>query len=215
MADTLSYGVSALQLAASQKTSERACTGRDGLLGLPAEIREQIYELVVVKDCNTITMLSNHDCFHSEISASQPALSRVSLQLRDEVLPTFYNANLFLAEVCNREDLATAKQWLHTIGDLNVRCLRRVALCGWARVPFGHMVSRRWVRVVLDLKDGMMVVEPSRDGAEQHPHITKGLAELQTTFGEMVEARQALSCAYFDVTSVTGLMDSFHWMCTL
>ena len=85
MADTLSYNLSTLQLASPQTTHEGARTGRDGLLGLPPEIREQIYELVVVKDCNTITMLSNHDCHRSEISASQPVLSRVNRQLRDEI----------------------------------------------------------------------------------------------------------------------------------
>ncbi|KAK5132974.1 hypothetical protein LTR08_008337 [Meristemomyces frigidus] len=196
-----------------QTTPERTRTGQDGLLGLPPEIRDQIYELTAAKDRNTITMLSNHDCHKSEISASQPALSRVNHQLRAEALPTFYNTNLFLAEVSNREDLATAKRWLQAIGDLNVGCLRRVALCGWAKVPFGHMVTQRWVKVFLDLKEGTMEVEPHREGAEQHPHVAKAVDELKTDFREVVEARQGLECAYFDVESVASLMDAFHWMC--
>ncbi|KAK4549262.1 hypothetical protein LTR36_007721 [Oleoguttula mirabilis] len=159
-------------------------------------------------------MLSNNHCYRSEVSACQPALSCVNKQLRNEVLAIFYSTNLFLAEVSYREDLATAKRWLQAIGDSNVSCLRRLALCGWTRVPFGHMVAQRWVKVILDLKDGTMELDGDPGAAEQHPHVTRAVAELKASFREMVEARQGLRCAWFDVASVASLMDGFHGLCT-
>ncbi|KAF2765570.1 hypothetical protein EJ03DRAFT_250063, partial [Teratosphaeria nubilosa] len=91
-----------------------------GFLGLPIEIRDHIYELVVVRQQTTITMLSNFDCHRSEVSACQPAISMVNHQFRAETLPIFYSMNLFLAEVSDRTDLMIASRWLEAIGDDNV-----------------------------------------------------------------------------------------------
>lgn len=189
---------------------DESVTAKKGLLGLPPELREQIYELLVVKPTNTITMLSNHGCYKSEVSASQPALSRVSHQLRDEVLPRFYSNNAFLAEVSHRADLAIAQHWLQAIGDVNVGCLRHLMLCGWTRVPFGHMVSKRWVKVVLDLKEGTMEVQRNATEVEQHPHVVKAVDELKASFREMVEARKGTK---FDGESVGSLLHGFHGLC--
>lgn len=182
-----------------------------GLLALPPELRELIYELLVVKPRNTITMLSNHDCHRSEVSAAQPGISRVCHLLRIESLSTFYNSNLFLAEVSDRTDLATAKRWLSAIGSANVGCLRNLALCGWSRVPFGHMVCRRWIRIVLDLKEGTMEIEGNATEADRHPHVMRSIEELKKAYREMVEARAGRR---FDVESVASLMDGFNALCT-
>ena len=126
---------------ASRSPKENDETQAKGLLALPAELREQIYGLIVAKPLNTITMLSNYDCFSSsEVSALQPAISHVCRQLRHETLATFYGRNVFLAEVSDGLDLRTALRWLNKIGEINVARLRHLVLCGWTRVPFGHMV---------------------------------------------------------------------------
>jgi len=159
-------------------------------------------------------MLSNYDCYSCEISACQPALSRVSHQLRNEVLPLFYSCNLFLAEVSDHEDLATAKRWLQAIGDANVSSLRRLVLCGWTRVPFGHMVAKRWVRIILNLKEGTIEVEAKSTEDGQHPQVTKAISDMKASFREMAEARRGPRGPWFDVDSVGDLMDGFHGLCT-
>ncbi|KAI7162892.1 hypothetical protein KC352_g26620, partial [Hortaea werneckii] len=90
----------------------------------PQELRDEITAYLVLKPRDTvITMLSNHACHRSEVSAAQPNLARVNHQLRREILPQFYRSNHFLAEVSDPEDLATAKRWLDAIGDENAGCL--------------------------------------------------------------------------------------------
>ncbi|KAH9836893.1 hypothetical protein Tdes44962_MAKER08418 [Teratosphaeria destructans] len=183
-----------------------------GFLGLPVEIRDQIFELVVVRQQTTITMLSNYDCHRSEVSACQPAISMVNHQLRAETLPIFYSMNLFLAEVSDRTDLMTAKRWLEAIGDGNIRCLRRLALCGWTRVPFGHMVSKRWVKIVLDVKEGRMEVEGPSLEPGIHYHVNTAIDELKDSFKNMVEASENRR---LDGKSVASLMAGFNSLCTI
>lgn len=194
-------------------TSEKQGKALDSrLMRLPAELREQIYQLLVVKPQNTITMLSNYDCYRSEVSARQPHISFVSHQLRNETLPLFYGANLFLAEVTFTADLEIAKRWLNAIGDENVKSLRRLAICGWTRIPFGHMVSKRCVRIVLDLKDGAIEVEGTASKGGQHSPTTTAIEELKASFLKMVESRNELS---FDIESLETLLDGFHALCTV
>ncbi|TKA78379.1 hypothetical protein B0A55_04727 [Friedmanniomyces simplex] len=180
-----------------------------GVLSLPAELREQIYALLVVKPRNTITMLSNHACFASEVSASQPALSRVNHQLRHETLATFYSSNVFLAELSEHADLATALRWLESIGEVNVGRLRHLALCGWTRVPFGHMMVRRWVRVVFDLKEGRMELHDS-ETLPQRSQLMMAIERMKESFGNLVVARGGRR---FDSESLIGLMRGFHALC--
>lgn len=182
-----------------------------GLLDLPAELRDYIYSFVVAKTTNTITMLFDYRCYLDEISASQPALSRVNKQLRHETLATFYASNTFNAQLDNAADLATAKRWLRAIGDANVRNLRKLCLCGWTRVPFGHMVSRRWVKVILDLGSGGLEMEGGDGFSSAHPEVVRRVDELKGSFRELVKAREGVG---FDVGSVAGLMDGFSGMCT-
>lgn len=183
-----------------------------GILGLPSELREQIYEYVVVKEQNTITMLSNYDCHRSEISASQPALARVNHQLRREVLSTFYSNNIFMADLSQRDDQDTAKRWLLAIGETNAGSLRRVTLCGWARVPFGHMICKRWLKGVLNLRDGTLGLEGNAAEPGQHTQVVQGVEQLKTAFAAMVEARAGKS---FNVDGIGSLMDLFAALCTV
>ena len=183
-------------------------TGKS-LLDLPSELRETIYHHAVLNDTKDVTMLPDFKCYNNEISASQPALCQVNRQLRREVLPIFYGSNLFLAQLDNLSDLLATNEWLTAIGDENVGNLKRLALCGWTRVPFGHMSSRRWIRVVLHLRDGH--VEMERKEAEMtHPHVEKKIKRLNDTFRELVEARQG---ARFDVKIVQELTKRFSGLC--
>ncbi|EMD00174.1 hypothetical protein BAUCODRAFT_30644 [Baudoinia panamericana UAMH 10762] len=189
---------------------EEDLVAQKGLLTLPPEIRQQIYELVVVKSRNTITMLSNAHCFQSEVGATQPALSFVNHQLRREALDVFYANNLFLAEISLREDLESARRWLYAIGEQNVACLRRLALCGWTRLPFGHMTRRQWVRVVLDLKEADIKFDEGESYAEQHPQLIRMVDELKSSFQGLVRSRKGES---FDAGSLWWFMEAFHLSC--
>ncbi|KAK4553460.1 hypothetical protein LTR86_009517 [Recurvomyces mirabilis] len=183
---------------------------KKGFLDLPAELRETIYELLVLKPHNTITMLTNHDCFRSEISASQPAIAKVNQQLRNEALATFYSNNIFLAEVSDKEDLLIAKRWLRSIGDINVGRLRFLAICGWTKVPFGHMLSRRWVKIMLDLREGFLSVQNNAVEADQHPRILKSVTRLREAFAELVQAREDQR---FTAQDLSQFMHGFHELC--
>lgn len=184
-------------------------------LGLPQEIRDEIAAYLVLKPRDTVvTMLSNYDCHRSEVSAVQPALARVNHQLRKEILPQFYGGNHFLAEVSDPEDLATAKRWLDAIGDENASCLCRLVLCGWTRVPFGHMISRRWVKVGLDLQRGNLELEPSNTGDEQqHPYVSKSIEGLRRSFERLAGASATTQRCRFTVAALQHLLDGFHGLC--
>lgn len=182
-----------------------------GFLDLPRELRDEIYEYLVVKPTNTITMLENHNCFQNEISAAQPAISRVNRQIRLESLPMFYKRNVFMAELSNFYDLSIAKNWLEAIGNFNATCLRRLALCGWTKVAFGHQKCRLWIRCQFDLKQGTLEVEGNEVTVDGSRHIFKDVEPCREAFRAMVEAREGVN---FDVYGLSRLMEGFHGLCT-
>lgn len=157
-------------------------------------------------------MLPHYGCFQSPVSAAQPALCCVSKQIRAETLSIFYNTNLFLAELSDEDDLAVGKQWLSAIGDDNLRHVRRLALCGWTIVAFGHGNNRLWIRAVFDLKKGTLEVEGNEAKIDQHQHVIKDAKELKAMFQQMVEGR---SGEPFDGATLGLLMDGFHALCML
>lgn len=156
-------------------------------------------------------MLENHNCFQNEISAAQPAISRVNRRIRAESLPMFYRRNLFIAELSNYLDLSIARNWLEAIGDLNAGCLRRIVLCGWTTVPTaGRTKVRLWVRVVFNLKDGTLECEGNEtQGGDQRP-ICKDMGGVRDAFRAVVEARERRS---FNVAALSELMEGFHRCC--
>lgn len=185
-----------------------------GLLDLPKELRDQIVSSILIKPQNTITMLSNSHCFQSEVSASQPAISKVSKQLRAETLPIFYSSNLFLAELSDPADLATAKNWLAAIGDGNVRHLRHLVLSGWTKVE-RHEHGRlgwqyRYIRLVFDLRDGQLMLENDQDAETPTPSMTWGIDGLKQSFRAMVAAKAGRR---FTAEEVGELMEEFHALC--
>ncbi|KAF2170637.1 hypothetical protein M409DRAFT_19452 [Zasmidium cellare ATCC 36951] len=189
------------------------------VLGLPQELRDLILAHILIKPTNTITMLPNFTCHANEISALQPPVSQVNRQLRHETLPVFYSANTFTAQLDNAVDLDIALAWLTAIGDDNISHLRKIILCGWTRVPFGRMITKRFLRVVLDLKAGSLEME-SMEGdygssdyglKEDGLEIKKSVEELKAVFGKMVKARGGRA---FDERSLMELMLGFHGLCT-
>lgn len=66
------------------------------LLDLPAELRTYIFELVVTSDKYLVTFRLDKYQQDTHQEATQPALTRVSKQLRRESLLLFYTANTFV-----------------------------------------------------------------------------------------------------------------------
>ena len=159
-------------------------------------------------------MLSDFDYYRNEISAAPPGLCNVNKQLRHETLPGFYSSNTFSAQLDNEQDLDTAKRWVAAIGNENVRHLRKLALSGWTKVPFGNVCSRRWVKIIVDLKDASLVMESSEPLLMAHDEPSDSLntiEELNEAFKRLVDQRQGGS---FDVGTIKMLMDGFNALCS-
>lgn len=189
-----------------------------GLLELPKELRDHIFSYILIKPQNTITMLSNSHCFQSEVSASQPTISKVNKQLRAETLPIFYSSNTFLAELSDPEDLTTAKNWLAALGDRNIRHLRHLILSGWTNIehhePGMQTTWRyRYVRMVFDLREGVLELEKERWAESQMspmPCAMWWIDELMHSFREMMAAKGK---DRFTAEDLRGLMEGFHGFC--
>lgn len=66
------------------------------LLDLPAEIREYIFEFALVSEKPVVTFRLDNYQRESYREATQPALTRVSRQIRQESLQVFYRVNCFI-----------------------------------------------------------------------------------------------------------------------
>lgn len=203
----------------ADQEEEKTSSPDASLLSLPRELRDLVLDQILIKPTNTVTMLPNFNCHANEISASQPLISCVNRQLRHETLPTFYASNTFTAQLDNLVDLDITLAWLSAIGDVNIAHLRRISLCGWTRVPFGRMITKRFIRVLLDLKGGRLEMD-SLEGdygssdcglKEQIVEIKKSVEQLKATFARMVEARDGRA---FDEQGLKSLMIGFHGLCT-
>lgn len=92
---------------------------------------------------------------------AQPALCRVSRELRRETLPVYYGANEFVILAATKEDhyrrrfeginlvvkdLHDIKKWLRCIGQENVRLLRYATVRTLFPVSVGRVIKRRLLR---------------------------------------------------------------------
>ncbi|KAK5721885.1 hypothetical protein LTR15_006478 [Elasticomyces elasticus] len=73
------------------------------LLGMPPEIRNHIFELVLITQKSLSighgwTRDPQGNSIRSEVLLQQPALARVNRQAREEALPVFYSQNSFLVD---------------------------------------------------------------------------------------------------------------------
>lgn len=111
---------------------------------VPAELRNQIYELVVVNSEHIpieIKLKAEHDVDGTNDERLQPSLSRVCRQLHNEVLPIYYGKNSFVSpldtllmsaiscanhELFQQRDQFTFLRWLSAIGDVNISCITDV-----------------------------------------------------------------------------------------
>ena len=108
-----------------------AGTDRCQFLELPAEIRELIYGWALKSDKPTVTFLLDYHQRDVYTEGVQPALTRVSKQVRKESLPVFYASNDFV---------------LHT-GDPKASQTRKWLRCIETRLPLLRHMSF-WVRYV-------------------------------------------------------------------
>lgn len=184
-----------------------------GLMDLPQELRDYVFSFILIKPQNTITMLSNAHCFQSEVSASQPALSKVSKQVRAETLPNFYNSNVFLAEISDSEDLETAMNWLAAIGDENVRHLRHLVMTGWTRAEQSGSRRQgfqyRYVRLVFDLREGEVRMGTEFEAVA--PGAKRYVEEMESSFRRAVDLKGG---ERLTVNELGGLMERFNAICT-
>ncbi|TKA27961.1 hypothetical protein B0A50_04027 [Salinomyces thailandicus] len=183
------------------------------LLRLPRELRDEIYTHLFPPMSASITTPAPHPSSNNSIPiGTQPPSTRVNTQLRHETLPLFYHNTTFQLALTGPIELMVVKAWLRSIGDGNVWCLRRVVMSGWVRVPFGHMVSRRWVELLLDLRDGGVeeVVRKDGDGVK-HPRVGAIVERVRAGLKRLeVGGDQGVGV---DVKGLCELMEVFYGAC--
>lgn len=69
---------------------------RLSLLGLPGEIRDLIYELALISEKPTVAFCLDEYQLDGYQEATQPPLTRVNRQIRQESLLIFYEVNKFI-----------------------------------------------------------------------------------------------------------------------
>ncbi|KAK5732229.1 hypothetical protein LTR17_010675 [Elasticomyces elasticus] len=135
---------STARTAARQIVAKKAAR-KDGvralkLLDLPNELLDRIYEYAVTyhcsfdKDDTTIAFRSFCSNFSDEHPAKQPAITKVSRQVREATLGMFYKLNQFyirlttLDEVKVMDGTFQACQWLESIGAQNVESIKNITI---------------------------------------------------------------------------------------
>lgn len=126
------------------------------LARLPAELREEIYELVLCRhQPHSILLSSRPPTIPAQRAASTPlSLAQTCRQIRIESLPIFFGGNRFefrTDRISTHERpygagalwLPSLENWLYTIGDTNRRRLRTV-----------DIEIRFWTVHPLDSRDG-------------------------------------------------------------
>ena len=96
-------------------------------LELPAELRNRIYELVLVKEkpklqCFLPPTIVSIETMEKTQFIQQPALTRTCSQIRQESLPVFYGGNIFFISCLRYRPLI---KWLAIIGAKNRSMLRQ------------------------------------------------------------------------------------------
>ena len=111
-------------------------------MSLPPELHNQIYELVLVeatpltldgdKDGRNYSYKGQHTAWFEQVANGawlQPALTRVSHQIRMETLPIFYGQNTFRGRFgVGAIDYWYLPRWLFCIGHENCKLIRRIEM---------------------------------------------------------------------------------------
>lgn len=104
-------------------------------MSLPPELRNRIYNLVLVQNGTISVHLPKPDISRLEKVVKQPALLKVCKTVREEALPVFYGANrftvnhLFYREV--PRELEVVERWLGAIGPEKRAMLRQFDAYLW------------------------------------------------------------------------------------
>ncbi|KAK5693320.1 hypothetical protein LTR17_025103 [Elasticomyces elasticus] len=120
------------------------------LLELPAELRTQILELLLI--ARSSIAVSNSGSRQPCKPATQPAISRTNRQLRHESLPIFYSANTFvlryqlLCEWQFKNMLIAAHTWLCSMTSKQRAMLRKLVVCTHTELRTIFMLCQHTVR---------------------------------------------------------------------
>lgn len=88
---------------------------------LPAELRNCIYELVLIKTvpyghCQELVLIKTRPHGHCRADRrtypEQPALTRTCKLIRNEALPLFYSKNIFIMDAMCQRHVEAARRWL-------------------------------------------------------------------------------------------------------
>ncbi|KAF2165399.1 hypothetical protein M409DRAFT_24249 [Zasmidium cellare ATCC 36951] len=114
------------------------------LLRLPAEIRNQIYQLLVVQD-TTIEVIERGSRYRLSPDLKQPPLSLVCRQIRHEVLSVFYSENTFNITIVNRRFGINCElvivHWLRNLSEAHQKALGSIGICTTLSSP--AVISRK------------------------------------------------------------------------
>ena len=98
----------------------------------PAEIRNRIYELVLVREKDTDISLWPQWAYRpqaAEVSGlKQPPLTQVNRAIRKDTLPIVYGCNTIIVSLCRLAGVLTATRWLRSIGPSNRKLLRKCCM---------------------------------------------------------------------------------------
>ncbi|KAK5705564.1 hypothetical protein LTR97_002683 [Elasticomyces elasticus] len=123
------------------------------LLELPAEIRNRIYEYAVklydTQRKDIIRMGAGKSMYFDSNPAAQPAITRVSRQLRKDTLSMFYNVNDFAVQALpiNAADIRDGSsqvcRWLRCIGAEKAHMIKNFTVYWYDGAPFGTASAAR------------------------------------------------------------------------
>ena len=149
-------------------------TSQFRFLDLPAELRNRIYNLVLAdSDRVTITLKTKH-------TTGYPAITKISRQIRSEVLPIFYCATTFellfhstspgIAGVAQQWARNVVRDWLKQLRNLSVSIrINKVGITSGEHAYIKHQE----IRFTLTPEEGLQVHYPEKLTAK-----TKSLLDL-------------------------------------
>jgi hypothetical protein len=152
--------------------SDSNTSNLSGLFSLPRELRDIIWEYVIT-DGRTIPIFQEiYDPCREDLSPYQPALCRVSRQIRSESLPLFYSRNTFLVRLtrfhyerrsADGKHFNAAAQWIKSIGDPNLQSLQTLEFEVSYKAQDHYNINshlNRWqlLRLRLDVKSGQILI---------------------------------------------------------
>ncbi|GAB7365661.1 hypothetical protein MBLNU230_g7002t1 [Neophaeotheca triangularis] len=104
------------------------------LLSIPPELRALIFEFALTASHPLVAFRLDPYQRDSYTEATQPTLTKVNRQVREEALPIFYGSNTFVLHT-NSTKAEEARSWLHSIPN-HLRLVQHIDL--WVRYCATH-----------------------------------------------------------------------------